>query len=212
MSKKSLLKSAYSKARSRVRNLINRYKKKGYDVEIQIPAIPKRITEASIRRLEKITPKAVRKKTYAPDLQTGERITYQQYKNRYGKAGTPAEEFERVKVGTPFQWQLAIDYVESVIEDYPDKTAELFRLRMDSAKTIYGEQALGEALQEMVDSGDIVAPSEGYNYQAVLEMSNTLMQKLMFTPEEQAQIREQELEELDSNQWYDGEFDDIEWD
>lgn len=68
----SKYKKEYMKERRRVQRLVNRYKKIGYEVNIKIPKIPKRITSASIRRLEKITADKVSRETFLPDPSTGE--------------------------------------------------------------------------------------------------------------------------------------------
>lgn len=66
----------YKRVRSRVQHRLSEYRVKGYDVSsINIPSIPKRITEASIRRLDKITTEYIRKHSVVVvvvDSSTGE--------------------------------------------------------------------------------------------------------------------------------------------
>lgn len=66
----------YYRLRSRVQHRLSAYRVKGYDVsDINVPAIPKRITEGSINRLGKITPAYIRKHSkvaVAVDIHTGE--------------------------------------------------------------------------------------------------------------------------------------------
>lgn len=65
----------YRKLRKRVENRLSKYRTKGYDVSyINIPSIPKRITEGSIKRLNKITTSYIRKHSTvatAMDISTG---------------------------------------------------------------------------------------------------------------------------------------------
>lgn len=65
----------YRKLRKRVENRLSKYRTKGYDVSnISIPSIPKRITEGSIKRLNKITTSYIRKHSTvatAMDISTG---------------------------------------------------------------------------------------------------------------------------------------------
>ena len=68
--KSSKLQTEYRKQRRRIQNLIASYRRKGYDVQFELPAIPKRITQASIRRLAKIKPQTVQEKTYGIDYET----------------------------------------------------------------------------------------------------------------------------------------------
>lgn len=66
----------YYRVRSRVQHRLSAYRVKGYDVSsINVPAIPKRITEGSISRLSKITTEHIRKHSkvaVAVDIKTGE--------------------------------------------------------------------------------------------------------------------------------------------
>lgn len=66
----------YYRIRSRVQHRLSAYRVKGYDVSsINVPAIPKRITEGSINRLSKITTEYIRKHSkvaVAVDIKTGE--------------------------------------------------------------------------------------------------------------------------------------------
>lgn len=80
--RKSKYFSEYRKERRRVSRLINTYKKKGYEVEVEIPSIPKTITQASINRLKKYTPRYVSERSFAPNLYTGEKITVREYMAR----------------------------------------------------------------------------------------------------------------------------------
>lgn len=69
------VKQAYRKERQRIQRQINRMKKKGYDVPELLPKIPKKITEASIRRLKKLTTEKLYKKSRFIDFETGEILT-----------------------------------------------------------------------------------------------------------------------------------------
>lgn len=75
MSKKSQLLSEYRKQRRRIQQNIRRMKKRGYIVpEKALPKKPKKITEASINRLKKVTPEELYKKSKAK-TETGKIIT-----------------------------------------------------------------------------------------------------------------------------------------
>ena len=66
----------YYRIRSRIQHRLSAYRVKGYDVSsINVPSIPKRITEGSINRLSKITTEYIRKHSrvvVAVDIKTGE--------------------------------------------------------------------------------------------------------------------------------------------
>lgn len=71
------LSEQYRKQRRRIQQAMRREAKKGVYVPDNIlPAVPKRITKASVARLEKITPEMIRKKSYLVDANTGEARKY----------------------------------------------------------------------------------------------------------------------------------------
>lgn len=51
MSKKEELRQAYYRERGNFRKAVSKARKKGYDIDVQYPAIPKQITESSIRAI-----------------------------------------------------------------------------------------------------------------------------------------------------------------
>lgn len=66
------LQKEYRKQRQRVQRAIKRAEQAGYITTTTLPEIPKRITQASVRRLQKITPASIRKKSTFVDISTGE--------------------------------------------------------------------------------------------------------------------------------------------
>lgn len=83
MKRSSALKAQYSKQRHRIQNQMWRMSKRGYEFTKSIlPPIPKKITEASIRRLKKITTKSLYENAEHIDYDTGEVITGRQYRQR----------------------------------------------------------------------------------------------------------------------------------
>lgn len=76
MSRKQELALLYAKERRRVQSFYSRYRKKNYAIpENAIPARPKRITEGSIRRLQRMTPEFMKRKLvrYEKQLKREER-------------------------------------------------------------------------------------------------------------------------------------------
>lgn len=66
---------AYRRERQRIQRQINRMSKRGYDVPQLLPKIPKLITQASVRRLKKITTEKLYKESRFIDIETGEILT-----------------------------------------------------------------------------------------------------------------------------------------
>lgn len=69
------VKQAYRKERQRIQRQINRMTKRGYDVPDLLPKIPKKITEASVRRLKKLTTEKLYQESRFVDFETGEILT-----------------------------------------------------------------------------------------------------------------------------------------
>lgn len=69
------VKQAYRKERQRIQRQINRMTKRGYDVPELLPKIPKKITEASVLRLKKLTTEKLYKESRFIDTETGEILT-----------------------------------------------------------------------------------------------------------------------------------------
>ena len=65
----------YRKERQRIQRQINRMTNRAYDVPDLLPKIPKKITEASVRRLKKITTEKLYKESRFIDIETGEILT-----------------------------------------------------------------------------------------------------------------------------------------
>lgn len=80
--KRSQVEIEYSKQRKRIQSFIRKHEKEGFYFEENIlPAIPKKITKASVSRLQKITPKKLYSKAvYAGEASYGEVVS--SYKGR----------------------------------------------------------------------------------------------------------------------------------
>lgn len=75
MAKRKLtpIQQQYRKERRRIQNAMNRLEKQGYVLpEDLLPLIPKKVTQASINRLKKITSESIYKKSKKLDFETGE--------------------------------------------------------------------------------------------------------------------------------------------
>ena len=67
---------AYQKERNRIKRFIRSAEKRGYEFSTDaLPNIPKRITEASVRRLKKLTSKALYEKAVYVSPETGEIVS-----------------------------------------------------------------------------------------------------------------------------------------
>lgn len=84
--KLSQIRKEYNKQRKRIQSFLSRTMKQGYVFDENIlPQIPKRVTKASVSRLEKLTPKELYKKAVYVSRETGEIETPEEHKKRIRK-------------------------------------------------------------------------------------------------------------------------------
>lgn len=218
MARKNAYTDLYRKERKRVQALINRYNKKGYDVSIEIPKIPKRITAGSIRNLQKYTAKYVSSKTFAPDLKTGEIITLTTFRNRgYHRQNidlnVSRETFysqlppivEIPETTRPTYAQVIQYGFEELISHYPEGVREAVEQFNAMVKQQLDSNEYYEWLEETRNAGKWLEVSEAYNAQAVYEMINEMLEMIDISDKEKGEI----LSAIDSEVDFFEEFYDV---
>ena len=81
--KLSKTRKEYNKQRKRIQSFLSRARKQGYIFDDNVlPQIPKKITKASVSRLEKLTPKELYKKAVYVSRETGEIELPEEHKKR----------------------------------------------------------------------------------------------------------------------------------
>lgn len=151
---------AYRRERQRIQRQINRMTNRGYDVPDLLPKIPKKITEASVRRLKKITTEKLYKESRFIDVETGEILT--------SKEGQALERSRRKK---PKQKAQAPPPPESDYARFDKNILMVFAMEMTAifgrnyklfnyitrwynmSLEKYGEEEMAEALEEAKSKG-----------------------------------------------------------
>ena len=130
------IKRLYSKVRRRIQNQLYRMRKRGFDTSnIKLPQIPKKITEGSIRRLEKqfSTEKLYEKATYyRPD--TGEIIP-----GKKGRALRRRQAGEKRKKSTPVEQPKSTIVEPEETLDIPTETVSIeteYNIMVDQVKRL----------------------------------------------------------------------------
>lgn len=134
---KNAIQQAYQRERNRILSHIRKLKKQGYDIsEINVPKIPKKKTEGSIRRLEKLTTRKIQEQASKVDVETGEVISARQAKVRAtrerGEARRASAPIARTSTPPPpppppqaekplDAWNYAVDQIQEQIEQIPHK-------------------------------------------------------------------------------------------
>jgi hypothetical protein len=142
----------YNKNRRRIKQAINRLEKRGYIVpENILPKIPKRITNASVRRLEKINLDFIYKKSRFVDVTTGELFEGIQGKEREKQLKKENREPDYVI----FERQVLANFEREMTEVF-GRNERLFNYitrwyRQSLAR--YGEEDFARALEEANSRG-----------------------------------------------------------
>ena len=206
MTKKQLLQSEYRKQRRRLQSTINRYRRQGLDVQFELPKIPKTITEASVRRLARITPKQIQEQTFGVDYETGEQIPYQNAL-RQRRAIRRAEK-ARQQAEAKRAWQ-EWEYTHAVIEgfiahvaEYPRKAADICLAWLYKQLSEYGRMAVATMLQETNKAGIWLTRWEVYKGADVNEMLGKMLDYL----EVKEPYRQQIIDEIDEESDIEEEF------
>lgn len=211
--KQSPLITEYRRQRRRIQNTVSRYRRQGYDVQFEIPAIPKTITKSSIARLSKITPEKIQSKTYGVNYETGEQVplpsvrAYQR-KNRPPRASKPQAPPQPVQsaptpppvTNLPDVSDVIIANFRTHVSYYPEAAREIaldwLRLNIDN----FGRQAVAEMLQQGQENGEWLEPKEVYSSEALYAALANMLTYLDVSPAQRNDI----LAEIDSEyQWDD---------
>lgn len=167
---KTVAQQAYKKELKRVKQLIRRAEQRGYTFESNpLPKVPKRITEASVRKLEKITHKTLYKKAELtnPEQYEAYKEKVRQQKFEYQRRKKDREEQERLRNNQEFAdkfsegqivYNRILEMIDGVSRDHV-KAGEHLRSVLDSEIGQYGKdkvfRALADAPQEAVELSEI---------------------------------------------------------
>ncbi len=143
----------YRKQRKRIQSTINRLRKEGYFPAINIlPDIPKKITQGSVRRLQKIDIEYIYNKSVFLDTETGELLEGKRPKSKHKQK--PKVDTKNKKKKERQQKERYADFTDMVIREYknqisrfPAKVAEIILRKLDEAIQKSGKDNVAYALQ-----------------------------------------------------------------
>ena len=143
----------YRKQRKRIQSTITRLRKKGYFPAINIiPDIPKRITQGSIRKLQKIDIEYIYKHSVFLDVETGELLDGRQPISK--RKPKQKSDTKNKKKKQEQQKERYADFTDMVITEYkrqisrfPAKIAEIVLRKLDEAIKKSGKDNVAYALQ-----------------------------------------------------------------
>lgn len=200
LTKKERLQREYDKQIRRISKRLEQLENQGYNVgyvESKVEVKPKRITDATIRRLKAITPKFIRSHSSYEDYHTGELVQpkskaarqylinfekwdTEQSTGEYGWIGdfssTPSlpqasrmDEYEENIYSGDDAGQLILDNFYSELDGFPQSWAQEAHRLFDNAVNQYGIQHVAEALQNMPESFHFFVQTHKYPSDDYLE-------------------------------------------
>lgn len=150
----------YRRNRRRIQSTIYRYRKQGLEVNFELPKIPKNITAASVRRLEKISPKTIQKKTRGVDYSTGEIVSYFRAKKLFQQNKNESNYNE-----SPFAADIIINNFKINMSAYNEHANTIILSWLDGLIERYGENEVASMLDRAQDEGKIPDYSVMYKEQ-----------------------------------------------
>lgn len=189
MTKKEELRIEYFKQRKRIQATIRRYKKQGFEVDFELPKIPKNITRASIKNLEKIKPKQIQEKSIYVDPLTGEELSYfrgkkviKERKSEQTQAyvKTAQYEYETLKARDKLkdeyitakkeEYLQTFDFNEHVIDAFRSmialfpKMAEPYLTKwLDMSIEQFGKEVVADGLAKAINEGNMLTRKTAYS-------------------------------------------------
>lgn len=166
--KRSPIQQEYYKERRRIQRAIKRIEARGYIAEYELPKEPKKITRASIRRLKRIKPEDIYKKSVKLNQETGEIIPglearRAERKAAARKAAETRREQKRYK-SAPSESEMVLYNFRNKLREFAG--AELTHIISDWFEKLvrdYGEEAAAKTIQAGEMDGYILDWAVCYN-------------------------------------------------
>ena len=205
------VKQAYRKERQRIQRQINRMTKRGYDVPKLLPKIPKKITEASVRRLKKLTTEKLYKESRFIDFETGEILTSEEgqklEKTRRRKPTPPIPLPGPISAGDEyviFDRQILTVFTMEMTEIFGrnEKLFNYITRWYNRALEKYGAEEMAEALEQAKAQG-MFPGWEAVSDSEILVGKLEAITNLMAINSESREELFEELEQLED--WTEGE-------
>ena len=145
---------AYRKERSRVLATVRRYEKQGLYVDFVVPNIPKRITQASVRRLAKITPKKIQSKTYKLNEFGEVEASYYQFKKKQREKTKikPLDLYDEM----PRESYMVIANFRGYVNQFNEWARGIINLWLDNLLFKHTEDEVAGMIQKASENGDII--------------------------------------------------------
>jgi len=178
-------KKQYQRERKRIQKQISRMRKRGYNVNIELPAIPRKITAASVRRLQKITtPKLYevstkgqlsgRKARQQERFESARKAAQTRRNNRirrnyFESRGANYAEYDEYTSVEYFS-EMVIENFLQPLKEFADKPgAKIIIAKVDDYIDKYGKSRVAQEINNMNEGGQIISWKEIYERSTAIE-------------------------------------------
>ena len=192
----------YNRQRKRIQNFISRNKKRGFLFDENIlPKIPKRVTQASVNRLKKLTPEKLYSKSKHLDTETGE-ITkgLQASKELRRKAREEKKRRKKQRDNTITFEDIVISNTLARVSQFRSELVPVFENWMDRLIQDNGRLEVAKMLQKGASEGKIVDFKVMYSETEMYKYFSDMMD---FLPDQGDIYKEQVLEILQEEEYED---------
>lgn len=188
MAKRKLtpIQQQYRKERRRIQNAMNRLEKQGYVIQDDLlPSVPKKVTQASINRLKKITTEAIYKKSVRLDTETGETtpgiVARDKARSQRAKEASRRRSFKQEYVSPQFYTEppqyttfpsgadiIISNFRSDVIGRFPESAGPILNRWLDGLLAQQDKEDVANMLETAAANGVVIDYKVAYNTEALM--------------------------------------------
>ena len=188
MAKRKLtpIQQQYRKERRRIQNAMNGLDKQGYVLpEDLLPSIPKKVTQASINRLKKITSESIYKKSKKLDFETGEAIpgivARDKARSQRAKEAARRRSFKQEYASPQFYTEppqyttfpsgadiIISNFRSDVIGRFPESAGPILNRWLDGLLAQQDKEDVANMLETAAANGVVIDYKVAYNTEALM--------------------------------------------
>lgn len=188
MAKRKLtpIQQQYRKERRRIQNAMNRLEKQGYVLpEDLLPSMPKKVTQASINRLKKITSESIYKKSKKLDFETGEItpgiVARDKARSQRAKEAARRRSFKQEYVSPQFYTEppqyttfpsgadiIINNFRSDVIGRFPESAGPILTRWLDGLLAQQDKEDVANMLETAAANGVVIDYKVAYNTEALM--------------------------------------------
>lgn len=176
----------YKKERNRIQSAMRRLEKQGYVLpDDLLPSTPKKITQASINRLKKITTEAIYKKSVRLDIETGEItpgiVARDKARSQRAKEASRRRSFKQEYVSPQFYTEppqyttfpsgadiIISNFRSDVIGRFPESAGPILNRWLDGLLAQQDKEDVANMLETAAANGVVIDYKVAYNTEALM--------------------------------------------